>query len=311
MKTLKKITIAISCILFVFVAASCMSTSSTQSKGHYNTKNLRNNARFEVKVADGVWWVPANSLGKTRYSDEEIAEMVNLSPEEKQAMISNLYEAIQLFQVSNYSSVQTNKRIYNQKTRIDWELHIDGYNAVRVNAGNCAGDTAWLNYILSGDYEEMGCIGWIGLDGGHVINYIKQDGYYYFIDMTHYRIEDLHSAVEDGNLESYHHSDFIQGNIHKAKSPEAFVDYCRESWKKSKRQNCLYYMHAEERPCNIGAGLGNIDFFPQNMENIINVVYYDGSTGYKYGFATEPEGVSYNWPEEEWPTPEIEPVKAW
>lgn len=326
MKTLKKIIISISCALFVFIFASCMSTSSAQPKGHYNTKNLRNNARFEVKVADGVWWVPANSLGKTRYSDEEIAEMVNLSPEEKQAMISNLYEAIQLYQISGFYSADTGYWIDNTKTRIGWEVKIDAYTAVRINAGGCADSSSWLRYILDGDYDEVGYLHMNENEcGGHVISYIKQDGFYYFIDMTHFRSEWLECGKETGNLESYYDCDYILGNIHKATSPEAYVDYFVQIQEEVKKHadsrgdeykpNVWYWIYSEMDPIWVGETRRNWDrhelILPSEKESIVKTVYYDGSKGFHYRFATDPVGIEFSITEEEWPTPVIEPIKVW
>ena len=56
----------------------------------YDTGNLRYQADYEVKVADGVWWVPVRCLGESRYTNREIAEMVWETPEEKQQACSTL-----------------------------------------------------------------------------------------------------------------------------------------------------------------------------------------------------------------------------
>ena len=60
---------------------------------------------------------------------------------------------------------------------LNWEHHKPGYHAVRTNCGCCATDSNWLNYILAGDYDEIGFIATSQRDGsGHVYNYILQDG---------------------------------------------------------------------------------------------------------------------------------------
>lgn len=46
-------------------------------------------------------------------------------------------------------------------------------------AGTCAGTSNLMNRLLAGDYEEQGYVQYLG---GHIFNYIKQDGYYYFCD---------------------------------------------------------------------------------------------------------------------------------
>ncbi|MER1993156.1 MAG: hypothetical protein ABS897_03950 [Eubacteriales bacterium] len=190
----------------------------------YDTDNLRYDADFEVEVADGVWWVPARALGDSRYTNREIAAMVEHTPEEKQAEISTLYEAVQLFQISNFTYTGDNVDLW--EGTIKWEHHKPGYHAVRTNTGCCAADTSWLNYILSGDYERLGIIGTAVVDDdGHAFNYIFRDGYYYFIDLTCYEAEYIKQAApETGNMSDYRNANPV-GCVLKAKDPEVFVKY--------------------------------------------------------------------------------------
>lgn len=192
----------------------------------HDTENLRYAADFKVEVADGVWWVPVSALGGSRYTNREIAGMVEHTPEEKQEEISTLYEALQLYQISNFAEGDDNVRI--REGKIDWEHHKPGYDAVRTNNGCCATDSNWLNYILRGDYEQVGFIAYSQADGsGHVFNYIFRDGWYYFVDLTHYRTDFLDAAgIETGNMTDYRNSDIVAGNLHKVKEPEDYVKYC-------------------------------------------------------------------------------------
>ena len=195
----------------------------SQDQG-YDLSTLRIDARYQSEIARGVYWVPANSLGGTRYTNAEISQMIGHSPEEKQSEISTLYEALQLYQIGGFLSSDDNVRI--PENGVDWEHHKPGYYAVLTNNGCCATDSNWLHYILDGDYDEIGYIGLSQPDGsGHVFNYILQDGWYYLIDLTHYLAAGGNTAVEDGNLEGYYASDFILGNIHKTQSLQAYADY--------------------------------------------------------------------------------------
>ena len=239
-------------ILFLFVIlfslCSCMTTnwdekvsevqarmdSLTDAGGSKNTWNLRDDADFEVEVAEGVWWVPANTLGKSRYTNEQIASIVNENPRVKKAIIGNLYEAIQLYQISDFALADDNISVHESYLSNSWEKHKPGYFAVYSNQGCCATDTNWLIYLLEDDYDDWGTMHYQRSDGsGHVINFFFVGGYYYFIDMTHYRNDfdpDARSAVEDGNKSTYRKTDFISANIHKASSPEAYVNYCLKSF---------------------------------------------------------------------------------
>ena len=185
---------------------------------------MRHDAEFSVKVADGVYWVPANALGSSSYTNAQIQSMLTDTPEEKQTKIDTLYEALQLFQIGSFYGSDDNVRI--MENGYSWEHHKPGYDAVRTNHGCCASCTDWLNYILKDDYDELGFIGTSQLTGGHVFNYIKQDGWYYFVDLTKWYAENWNvNAVESGDLSDYAHSDSVYGNIHRAASLDAFVNY--------------------------------------------------------------------------------------
>jgi hypothetical protein len=206
--------------------------SATDSKSIYDTPNLRSAANFEIEVADGVYWIPANNLGRTRYSNAQIAAMTNLSPEQKQAAINTLFEAIQLFQISKFKGTYDNIKI--TENGIDWEHHKPGYDAVRTNEGCCASDSSWLNYILKNDYDGIGTCGFGQHDGnGHIINYIKHNGWYYFVDMMQYRLDSLPSSgIETGHIKDYLKAyDPVAGNIHRSKSIEKYIEYLKGSLK--------------------------------------------------------------------------------
>ena len=206
--------------------ASGLDYSQDQGK---DLVTLRYDADFEEEVYPGVYWVPARSLGDSRYSNADIFQMVDHSPEDKQVAVSTLYEALQLYQVSGFISADDNIRM--GENGIAWEHHKPGYYAVLTNSGCCATDSNWLHYILDGDYDEIGYIATSQRDGsGHVFNYILQDGWYYMIDLTHYRTDWIATATEDGYLDSYHRSDPILGNIHKTRSPEAYADYIQAAF---------------------------------------------------------------------------------
>lgn len=194
-------------------------------------RTLRHDADFSEEVFDGVFWVPANTLGESRYTNAEIYAMLQESPEQKREKIATLYEALQLYQVGNFTSSDDNIRI--EENGLFWEHHKPGYHAVRTNTGCCATDTNWLRYILDGDYEEVGFIATSQRDGGgHVYNYILQDGWYYMIDLTHYHASGgpMATAVEDGTMDSYFATDRILGNIHKTQSIASYVDYVQQTF---------------------------------------------------------------------------------
>lgn len=188
---------------------------------------LRHDAQFSCEVYPGVYWVPASTLGSSEYTNSQIYQLLGASPVDKQDHIETLYEALQLYQIGAFSASDDNIR--SLENNINWEHHKPGFHAVRTNTGCCASSANWLNYILRDDYDEVGFIATSQRDGnGHIYNYIKEDGWYYIIDMTHYRTDWIATAVESGNIDDYHRSESISGNIHKVKDIQLYVNYVQE-----------------------------------------------------------------------------------
>ena len=71
------------------------------------TGNYDSDACFKYNVYPGVEQIPISALGKTRYTNEEMENIARLSSEEKKSFIGNLYEAIQLFQISGSKELLT------------------------------------------------------------------------------------------------------------------------------------------------------------------------------------------------------------
>lgn len=247
---------------------------------------MRHDAAFSVKVADGVYWVPANALGSSSYTNAQIQSMLTDTPEEKQTKIDTLYEALQLYQIGGFYGSDDNVRIF--ENGYSWEHHKPGYDAVRTNHGCCASCTDWLNYILKDDYDELGFIGTSQLTGGHVFNYIKQDGWYYFVDLTKWYAENWNcNAVESGDLSDYAHSDSVYGNIHRAASLDAFVNYILDASGDPPGIIDTYRaadVAAMTEVWTAGGGLQIV--YPDNVE--ITVLYDDPTDTLTYTFAAAP-----------------------
>lgn len=247
---------------------------------------MRHDADFSVRVAEGVYWVPANALGSSSYTNAQIQALLTDTPEEKQSEIDTLYEALQLYRIGGFYASDDNVRI--MENGYFWEHHKPGYDAVRTNHGCCATSTDWLNYILKDDYDELGFISTSGLSGGHVFNYIKQDGWYYFVDLTGWRAEDgNYNAVESGDLSDYAHSSAAYGNIHRAASLDAFVNYYLDA--SGDRPGIIYTYRAADvvaltEVWTAGGGLQIV--YPDNAG--ITVLYDDPTDTLTYTFAAAP-----------------------
>lgn len=236
-------------------------------------KTLRYDASFEVEVSKGVYWVPAVTLGSSRYSNAEIHKMLSATPEEKQGHISTLYEALQLYQVGNFTPSDDNVRLFDGG--IMWEHHKPGYHAVRTNTGCCATDSNWLRYILDGDYEEVGYIATSQRDGsGHIYNYILHGGFYYIIDLTHYHATGpLVTALESGQMNDYYRSDYILGNIHKVKEIQDYVEYVQRAFNDPPG---LMFMYTAEN-CLAVDGNDRQIMYEDTGKPFVNVIFDDTS----------------------------------
>jgi len=148
----------------------------------YNVGNYSNDASFQYEVYPGVKQVPVNTLGKSRYTNEQMKNISRLATEEKRKLIGNLYEAIQLFQVSNFRGTLDNTDYYIGN--VHWQTHKSPKSAVMSNEGCCATDTNWLSYFLKDRYDFIGsfCFGHSD-QNGHITTCIQHSNLYYFIDM--------------------------------------------------------------------------------------------------------------------------------
>lgn len=189
-----------------------------------DTGNYSNTIEFETEVYPNVYWVPINTLGKSSYTNEEMAAIAALSPEDKKERIHSLYEAVQLYQVSDFRGVLDNANHWFGENTL-WQTHKGQYDAVVSNEGCCATDTNWLAYFIQDKYDSIGSLCYANEDGnGHITTCIQHDGWFYFLDMMMCR-NDSQSFLcrENGVLAELLDGEWA-GFLYKCKDP---VDFCR------------------------------------------------------------------------------------
>ena len=190
-----------------------------------DTITLRHDADFELELAEGIHWVPANVLGGTQLTNEEILENVGDYIWVREN-VNTLYELIQYIQVSNFTFAFESPNITIDEGNLAWQHFQPAEIVIMNNTGNCAGNANLFVYALSGKYDEVGKIVWqFDIGGGHFLNYIYHDGYYYALDISKITSSWLSSSVEDGTMTGYIDSDLVAGNIHRSTSLEEYVDY--------------------------------------------------------------------------------------
>jgi len=70
-----------------------------------------------------------------------------------------------------------------------WHTNFTAKDVMEQRLGNCGSCANLANYLLDGDYEEVGFINhayYFGNGGGHVYNYILYEGQYYIVDYSSY-----------------------------------------------------------------------------------------------------------------------------
>lgn len=212
-----------------------------------NTGNYFNDISFETEVYTGVYWIPINSLGKTKYTYEDMEQILKLPMEIRKKKIHNLYEAIQLFHVSDFKGTFDNADFWIDN--IHWQTHKTREKAVFSNEGCCATDTNWLSYFISDRYDRIGSFCYANEDGnGHITTYIKQNKHYYFIDMMMCRKDSQeYFCKENGNLNELLKSEWV-GFLFRCENP---IDFCHFYMERLKAKNrnipyCFYMRDTEQ-----------------------------------------------------------------
>ncbi|GHU76490.1 hypothetical protein FACS189461_4100 [Spirochaetia bacterium] len=190
-----------------------------------NTINLIHNAQFEVLISNDLFWVPVNRLGNTRYKNGDIKKLAPLNPAEKKTMVTNAYEAVQLFQIGQFEDRED--VLYMEYNGKEWEHHKPGYYAVLDNYGCCSSIAAWFDYLLGDIYQDRGYIMFSRPDGsGHVMNYVFFDNAYYILDLTAMTYEKAGDCCrETGIKKDYIRSKYATGCCFKTSSISSFVKF--------------------------------------------------------------------------------------
>lgn len=236
----------------------------------YNTDILRHDAHFEVKIAEDIYWVPANIIGKTRYSNLDIERMRLLSPDIKKENINNLYEALQLFQISDFVAVDDVMHISYQGE--NWEKYKSGYFSVLSNCGCCSSDANWLLYILDKKYSEVGIISLIRSTGtGHVFNYIYHEGWYYIVDLQIYeKSHKQFACVETGRLKDYLQGVALTKVIIKTSSLKRYAQYYEDMNRNNDIEIILFQQrNMESAPISVRKQKNRLIYVYPKTENIV------------------------------------------
>ena len=207
-----------------------------------NTENLRDNANFAVPVGKNIIWVPYNVLGKTKWTNDELREINNLSADEIKKHITVPYEIAQFVQANQYKK-QVDIKFINLSGK-KWELHRNGKSVLNKKKGCCSTYASLFHFLLSDNFCDIFNLCFVANDGwGHALNYIKLSGHYYFFDISAQICEYVHFIpVETGIKADFAKRRIVTGCCFKANTVNDFVAFFLKYQRLSKNgRNFVFY----------------------------------------------------------------------
>lgn len=142
----------------------------------------------------------SNLLGGATLTPEEAIALVDATPEEAKEKIRTAPDLLMYMLAANITESYGDKQDnWDGRT---WHYNMDVKEVMQTRLGNCGSMANFANYMLEGDYEEIGFIDhtyYPGDTGGHIYNYILHEGKYYIVDFSWY-IFHKYSLEGKGNL---------------------------------------------------------------------------------------------------------------
>lgn len=126
-------------------------------------------------------------LGGTTLTSEEAYALLDMEPEQVKARVKTAADVLMLMLAGQYGDSQGDMvKVINGR---EWHYNMNAFQVMQTRTTNCGSAANLANYLLEGDYEEIGFILHaykIGEGGGHVYNYFKYQGKYYIVDFSWY-----------------------------------------------------------------------------------------------------------------------------
>ena len=129
-------------------------------------------------------WPDIIAMQYPRLSQSQIQAMIDedLTLDEVAEAIDTLADLIQYLYQKGYVFGNTDLNLWYGG--YEWAANRSARQVFEDNIGNCGGGSHLVNYILRNDFDEQGYFRYAFNVGGHVTNYFKQDGLYYFFDLA-------------------------------------------------------------------------------------------------------------------------------
>jgi len=125
-------------------------------------------------------------LGIPLLSQFDLEELCKKSIDEVAAKVNTLADLLNYMTVKGICTYEGDmKAILSDKKC--WQFNRNAKTINKTKFADCGGSANFANYLLKGDYDEVGYIDYtfgFGKGGGHVTNYLKKGNLYFFYDLT-------------------------------------------------------------------------------------------------------------------------------
>jgi len=206
-------------------------------------------------------------LGGVTLTAEEAYALADASPEEAKAKIRTAGDVLMYMLAARIGDCGGCK--CDEWDGYTWHTNLTAKEVMEKRLANCGASANLANYLLEGDYDEVGIIlhaYYPGNGGGHVYNYILHEGKYYIVDLSWYIFANYDPA-----------SDF----------PVMVLDSLEEYGQRANELYggvCLVIAHTstgQHLPNIFGDDFGDVHYFvPEGAEY---TVLYEAGDGYLIG----------------------------
>ena len=173
------------------------------------TANLAEQKVAHIQPENIGNFVLSTKLGGTTLTPEEAYALLDMEPEQVKKRVKTAADVLMLMLAGQYGDCHGDKaKVIDGQ---EWHYNLNAFQVMQTRTTNCGSAANLANYLLEGDYEEIGFIlhaYYIGNGGGHVYNYFKYQGKYYIVDFSwymfnNYQPENDFPVMELDRLEDY------------------------------------------------------------------------------------------------------------
>lgn len=126
-------------------------------------------------------------LGGVTLTPDEARALVGAAPEVVQEKVKTAADVLMYMLAARTGDTQGCLCI--EVGKYTWHWNISAKEVMALGLGNCGSCANLANYLLDGDYEEVGFVDqayYPGNGGSHVYTYIRYEGKYYILDYSWY-----------------------------------------------------------------------------------------------------------------------------